>query len=123
MPEKTTGFASPAQGYEEQTIDLNRLLIRNPPATIYVRLDSSDMEALGLVRDTLLVIDRSITPTANALVMLRHEGRFLCRLLVKKRGKMSFTDGKDEIYPIEDETEIIGTVTAAIRFYNNDNAH
>jgi DNA polymerase V len=123
MPEKTTGFASPAQGYEEEGIDLNRLLIRNPPATIYVRLDSSDMEALGLVRGTLLVIDRSIVATANNLVMLRHEGKFLCRLLIKKKGKMSFTNGKEEINPIEDETEIIGTVTAAIRFYNNDNAH
>jgi hypothetical protein len=35
MEMKTTGFASPAQGYEEQTIDLNRLLIRNPrPPTL-----------------------------------------------------------------------------------------
>jgi len=62
MPEKTTGYASPAQGYEEEGIDLNRLLIRNPPATIYVRLDSNDVEDLGLVRGTLLVVDRSITP-------------------------------------------------------------
>jgi hypothetical protein len=30
--EKTTGFASPAQGYEDTAIDLNRLLIRNAPA-------------------------------------------------------------------------------------------
>jgi len=85
--EKATGFASPAQGYEEEGIDLNRLLIRNPPATIYVRLDSSDMEALGLVKGTLLVIDRSITPSKNALAMLQHEGKFLCRLLIKKREK------------------------------------
>jgi len=63
MPEKTTGFASPAQGYEEEGIDLNRLLIRNPPATIYARLGSSDMEYLGLVKGTLLVVDRSITPS------------------------------------------------------------
>ena len=52
--DKTTGFASPAQGYEEEGIDLNRLLIRNPPATIYAQLDSSDMEALGLVNGTFL---------------------------------------------------------------------
>ena len=123
MPEKTTGFASPAQGYEEEGIDLNRLLIRNPPATIYARIDSSDMEGLGLVKGTLLVIDRSITPSKNALAMLRHEGRFLCRLLTNKKGKLAFTNGKEELDPIEDETEIIGTVTAAIRFYNNDNAH
>jgi len=123
MPEKTTGFASPAQGYEEEGIDLNRLLIRNPPATIYVRLDSSDMEDLGLVKGTLLVIDRSLTPSKNALAMLRHEGRFLCRLLTMKGGKAAFTDGKTDFNPIEDETEIIGTVTAAIRIYTCDNAH
>jgi len=40
-----------------------------------------------------------------------------------KGGKAAFTDGKTDFNPIEDETEIIGTVTAAIRFYNNDNAH
>jgi DNA polymerase V len=96
---KTTGFASPAQGYEEQAIDLNRLLIRNPPATIYVRLDSNDIEALGLVRGTLLVIDRSITPTSNALVMLRHEGQFLCRLMITHNNHPAFTDGKETFYP------------------------
>jgi hypothetical protein len=48
------------------------------------------MEALGLAKDTLLVIDRSITPSANTLVMLRHEGRFLCRLLLKKKGQLDF---------------------------------
>jgi DNA polymerase V len=100
MTDKATGFASPAQGYEEKTIDLNRLLIRNPPATIFVRLDSSDMETLGLPRGALLVIDRSKTPEANTLVMLRHEGQFLCRLLSMKGGKASFTNGKDEFYSI-----------------------
>ena len=119
MPQKTTGFASPAQGYEEEGIDLNRLLIRNPPATIYVRLDSNDIESLGLVRGTLLVIDRSVTPAANALVMLRHEGKFLCRLMIRRNGKILFTDGVTDITPTPDETEIIGVVTASIRIYNN----
>jgi len=121
--EKATGFASPAQGYEEEGIDLNRLLIRNPPATIYVRLGSSDIEALGLFRDSLLVVDRSIIPAVNALVMLRHEGQFLCRLLTMKEGKAAFTNGKEEFNPVENETEIVGTVTAAIRIFSNADAH
>jgi len=75
MLEKTTGFASPAQGYEDEGIDLNRLLVRNPLATFYVLLDSNDIEALGLVRRPLLVIDRSITPQANAILL------FLCFML------------------------------------------
>jgi DNA polymerase V len=117
MPNKATGFASPAQGYEEQGIDLNSLLIRNPPATIFVRLESNDMEAMGLPMGALLVVDRSKTPAANTLVMLRHEGQFLCRLLSMKGGKAAFTNGKDEFSPTDDETEIIGTVTASIKTY------
>ena len=117
MAQKTAGFASPAQGYEEEGIDLNRLLVRNPPATIFVRLDSSDMEALGLFRGTLLVVDRSKKATANTLVMIRHEGRFLCRLLTMAGGRTAFTNGAEEFYPAADDTEIIGAVTASIHTY------
>ena len=97
MNAKTTGFASPAQGYEEQAIDLNSLLIHNAPATYFFRLDSSDMENLGLPRNTLLVVDRSKDPIHNSLVLLRHEGQFYCRLLIKQKGKIKFTNGSEII--------------------------
>jgi len=45
MDKKATGFASPTQGYEEQGIDLNRLLIRNPPAAYFERLDTGDTKS------------------------------------------------------------------------------
>ena len=123
MDKKATGFASPAQGYEEDWIDLNRVLIHNPPATIFVRLDSDDMSDFGLPRGTLLIVDRSKTPGANNFAVLRHEGRFLCRLLTKNRGKTGFTDGNREFYPVQNETEIIGAVTAAIRVFTDAYAH
>ena len=121
MEQKTTGFASPAQGYEDQTIDLNRLLIHNPPATYFVRLESSDMAALGLPRGSLLIVDRSREPANNQYVMLRHEGAFYCRLMSQRNGLTIFTNGISEILPIVNETEVIGTVTASIKIY--DNAH
>jgi hypothetical protein len=54
---------------------------------------------------------------ANTLVMLRHEGQFLCRLLSIKGGKTFFSNGINEFTPIENETEIIGVITAAIKEY------
>ena len=36
-----TGFPSPAQGYEQNTIDLNTALIRHPSATVFMKIDSS----------------------------------------------------------------------------------
>lgn len=118
MDAKTSGFASPAQGYEEEAIDLNRLLIHNPPATYFVRLDSSDMTTLGLPRGSILIVDRSKDPIPNQHVMIRHQGEFLCRLLAEHNGLTVFTNGVNDISPIVDETEIIGVITASIQIYD-----
>jgi DNA polymerase V len=123
MELKTTGFASPAQGYEEEGIDLNRLLIHNPPATYFGRLETDSMEALGLPQGSLLIVDRSINPCPNSFVLIRHEGEFLCRQLLKHEGKNVFTDGKTYILPKTGETEIIGTITASIKEYTYAHAH
>jgi DNA polymerase V len=123
MELKMTGFASPAQGYEEKGIDLNSLLIHNPPATYFGRLETNKMEALGLPQGSLLVVDRSINPSPYSFVLIRHEGEFLCRQFLKQGGKTVFTDGVSYILPITGETEIIGTITASIKEYINGNAH
>jgi DNA polymerase V len=114
---KTTGFASPAQGYEDTNIDLNEILVKNPSATYFFKLESEDMSDLGLSKGTLLVVDRSKTPIFNQFVLIKHEGQFLCRLMVKHNQQTIFTNGISEITPIADETEIIGAVTASIKEY------
>ena len=125
--EKPSGFASPAQGYEEQYIDLNRLLVKNRPATYFFKLDSRDMERLGLPMGALLVVDRSKKPKnpnqslpqdTNPIVIIRHEGQFFCRLMARLDGKIVFTNGTDDIIPTTDDTEIIGVVTASIKLYD-----
>ena len=115
---KTSGFASPAQGYEEQTIDLNRLLVHNPPATYFLRLNSSEMAGFGLPFGSLLIVDRSQTPKFGSIALIRQEDQFLCRLMTETNGKPSFTNGKEIIYPTPNETEIIGTITASIQTYD-----
>ncbi|MDR0300975.1 MAG: hypothetical protein LBI04_01525 [Treponema sp.] len=115
---KASGFASPALGYEDTAIDLNSLLIRNPAATYFYRLDSGDMEGMGLARGALLVVDRSKVPVLNNMVLLRHEGQFLCRVMAKHNGLIVFTNGRSDI-PTTNETEIIGVITASIKEYGN----
>jgi len=123
MGRKASGFASPAQGYEDSTIDLNGLLVRNPPATYFYRLESSDMDALGLHNGALLVVDRSRKASPDDFVMLAHEGRFLCRRFTLKNGRKIFTDGKSDIVPIANDTAVIGVVTAAIQVFGYDFSH
>jgi len=117
MENRTSGFASPAQGYEEQGIDLNRLLIRNPPATYFLRLENYSMETLGLPKGSLLIVDRSIDPFPDSFILLRHEGEFLCRQFQRQKGKILFTNGKTSFCPTPNDTEIFGTITASIKIY------
>ena len=114
---KSAGFASPAQGYEETAIDLNGLLVKNPPATFFFRLDSGEMGELGLQKGALLVVDRAKNAIPNDFVLIAHEGRFLCRLLTKQNGRKFFTDGKSCFAPIDGDTAIIGVVTSSIQVY------
>jgi len=123
MEIKMTGFASPAQGYEEQSIDLNKLLIKNPPATFFLRLASKDMETLKLPQGSLLILDRSIVPVPNSFVLLIHEGEFLCRQIIKENGKILFTDGVKSFSPTPNDTAVLGTITAYIMEFNNDIPH
>jgi len=116
--QKPSGFASPAQGYEEQYIDLNRLLVKNRPATYFFRLDSGDMEQFGLPMGALLVVDRSKKPVPNSIVIIRHEGQFFCRMMTRINAKVIFTNGEDDIIPTTGDTEIIGVVTASIKLYD-----
>ena len=123
MGRKASGFASPAQGYEDSTIDLNGLLVRNPPATYFYRLESADMDALGLHNGALLVVDRSRKAAPDDFVLLAHEGRFLCRRFALKNGRKIFTDGKSDIVPIANDTAVIGVVTAAIQVFGYEFSH
>jgi len=122
-PSKVTGFASPAQGYEEAGIDLNTVLIKHPSATRLYQLDSSDMEKLGLPYGTLLVVDSSIKPNIGQFAMLRHEGMVLCRQMAKQNQQIVFTNGNTVISPIADETEVIGAVTSYIQVYKTGDSY
>jgi len=119
---KVTGFASPAQGYEEAGIDLNTVLIKHPSSTFLFRLESADMEKLGLPKGALLVVDLSLKPCINQFAILRHEGMVLCRRMENRNQQIVFTNGFTDIRPIPDETEVIGAVTSYIQIYNTGNS-
>lgn len=115
---KCTGFVSPAQGYEDQAIDLNKLLVRNPPATYFFWLETTEMENAGIPKGSLLIVDRSQKPKFNNLVLIKHENSFMCRLMLKEQGKTIFSNGKNSFLPIENDTEIIGAIIATIQTYD-----
>lgn len=72
-----TGFPSPAQGYEDNLIDLNVLLVKHPAATVFMQIDSSRYIQAGIYPGDLLVVDRSLEAEGAALVVRECGGQFM----------------------------------------------
>lgn len=96
------GFPSPAQGYEQNTIDLNTALIRHPSATVFMKIDNSHYQNMGIYNGDILIIDRAKKINQNSLVVYEAEGRF-------SLGRVC----KIKMNP-DDQTIITGAVTHVI---------
>ena len=71
-----TGFSSPATHYNEPRIDLNAVLVTNSAATFYIRVVDDSSTHLGIEKDDVLIVDKSLLPKNNQLAVVVKEGSF-----------------------------------------------
>jgi DNA polymerase V len=74
-----TGFGAAADDYAERGIDLNELLIMNKPATYFFRMNSDAMTGSGIHAGDVLIVDRSLKPAANRIIVAAVDGELVVR--------------------------------------------
>lgn len=72
----TAGFPSPAEQYMEPPLDLNELLVKRPAATYFVRVEGDSMIGRGIQPGDLLVVDRSLAPANEDVIIACVNGEF-----------------------------------------------
>lgn len=87
---RTTGFASPAQDYEQERLDLNKKLITNAPATFYYQVGKSDDSMIddGIMPGGLLIVDRSKEKRSGKNVIAIVDGEYVVKRLYKRNEVM-----------------------------------
>ena len=65
----SAGFPSPATDYLENKLDLNEYLVKHPAATYIVKANGSSMVDAGILSGDLLIVDRSVTPRNESIVI------------------------------------------------------
>ncbi|MCJ7602937.1 MAG: LexA family transcriptional regulator, partial [Desulfobulbaceae bacterium] len=70
----SAGFPSPADDYIDRLLDLNDLLIKNPPATFFVKVAGDSMTGAGIYDGCILIVDRSIEATNGRIVIAAVNG-------------------------------------------------
>lgn len=113
------GFPSPADDYQELSLDLSEHLILHPSATYFVRAEGDSMNQSGIFSGDLLVVDRSLEAQQGDVVIASVDGELTCKFL-DKRGRQLLS-GNDSFPPMaitEDmDLAIEGVVTCSIRYH------
>ena len=81
------GFPSPADESAQRGIDLNEHLVKNPPATFFVRAEGESMLGAGIHPGDLLVVDRSLKANHGKIVIAAVNGELTVKRLHQKNGE------------------------------------
>lgn len=109
------GFASPAADHTRKRIDLNKHLIYNGDATHVFRVAGDSMTGIGIYEGDRLLIDRSIEPKHNNIVLAVLNNEFTVKRLYKRGGVVKLV-AENPIYPTTvikeaDDFTVWGVVT------------
>ena len=82
----------------EELQSLDELLIRHPSDTFFVRVKGNSMIGAGIHDGSMLIVDRSIHPKDNKIIVAKVEGDFTVKRL-RIRGKKMFLVAENPNYP------------------------
>jgi DNA polymerase V len=114
------GFPSPAENYIEEKLNLNKHLIKNKESTFFVRVSGDSMINVGIFDNDILVVDRSLIPVRQSIVIASIDGELVVKKLVKDKIKKDFyLKSENKNYPdirlnSNSDTIIWGIVTYTI---------
>ena len=97
-------------------LDLNSLLVSRGAATFYMRVSGNDMSHHHILNGDLLIVDRSIKPMHNDIVIISLEGELVIRkfqLFNKEVRVMSEKEG-DAPITLSSDMAIWGVVSSII---------
>ncbi len=111
------GFPSPADDHAEPGLDLNQL-VDNPASTFCAWAEGDSMQDLGILDGDLMVIDRSLAPRHDDVVVADMNGAFTVKRLARKSQGDFLMPANPDYPPIpirpSDEVRIWGVVVRVI---------
>lgn len=114
-----TGFGAAADDYMERGIDLNEQLVRNKPATFFMRVTGSSMINAGIHDGDVVIVDRSVKPVSGKIVIAVLDGDMLIRRLEKTMNRLRLVPETNKLSPIDiaefSDMTIWGVVTYVIK--------
>jgi DNA polymerase V len=114
-----TGFGAAADDYAERGIDLNEQLIKNKPATFFMKVSGSSMVNAGIFSGDVVIVDKSIKASNGKTVIAVVDGEMLIRRYEQSFNKLFLAAESARIAKIEinemTDFKVWGVVTCILR--------
>lgn len=65
--------------HEEPDLDISEIIVMDPDNTFYMRMGSEAMTGFHILKDHVLVVDRTLKPVPGSIVVFFYEGEFYTR--------------------------------------------
>jgi DNA polymerase V len=114
-----TGFGAAADDYMERGVDLNEQLIRNKPATFFMRVSGDAMTGAGIFNGDVVIVDRSVKAVNGKVIIAILNGEMLIRRFEKNFNRIRLVPETPKLSAIDidlsgSEFSIWGVVTYVI---------
>lgn len=117
----SAGFPAPSDDSVDKYLNIHDLLIRNPSATFFVRVEGDSMEGAKIFSGDVLVVDRSVIPKTGSIVVAAIYGEMVVkRLLISTEASflVSEKEGYEPIVLTDNEDCFIwGVVIGSARVF------
>ena len=112
------GFPSPAENFMDLDLNLQEYLVQHPSATFCVRVTGDSMQNAGILSGDVMVVDRSLEPKNNTIVLAVLDGEFTVKRIQKKGEELFLKPENKDFKPIkvteEMNFQVWGVVTHII---------
>lgn len=95
------GLPSPADDYIDDTIDLPKLLIKNPSSTFVLRVKGHSMVDAGIFDQSVIVVDSSLEAANGDIAVCIIDGEFTLKRISKVDDKLYLLPENNKFKPIE----------------------
>lgn len=99
------GFPSPAEDFNDASIDLNLELIKNPAATFFSRVNGDSMQDIGINNGDLLIVDKSLNPKNGDVSVCFLDGEFTLKKIKIEKDCCWLIPANEKYKPIKVTSE------------------
>lgn len=114
----SAGIPIPVDSDIESVIDLNEYLIEHPTATFFAKVNGDAMADAGIRDGDILIVDTSLEPADNRIVVASVNGDFTIKIFRLIEGNSYLQSSNEQFVPLKIEPyieyKIVGIVTKII---------